>query len=147
MASYLAGRIANAANIELHTDTVVRGLLGEDQLEQIVVEDNRSGATRTLDVRALFVFIGAQANTGWLKEAVALDERGFVLSGRELESSALGNTWQQLARAPYAVEASLPGLFAAGDVRSGSIKRVASAVGEGAMAVKFAHQYLEEAID
>ena len=112
-----------------------------------MVEDNRSGATRTLDVRALFVFIGAQANTGWLKEAVALDERGFVLSGRELESSALGNTWQQLARAPYAVEASLPGLFAAGDVRSGSIKRVASAVGEGAVAVKFAHQYLEEAID
>lgn len=132
MSSYLAGRIANAANVKLHTDTVVRGLLGEDQLENIVVEDNRSGAPRTLDVRALFVFIGGQANTRWLEEAVALDERGFVLSGRHLESSALGNTWQQLARAPYAVKTSMPGLFAAGDVRSGTIKRVASAVGESA---------------
>jgi thioredoxin reductase (NADPH) len=110
-----------------------------------VVEDNRSGARRTLVARALFVFIGAEANTGWLKDAAELDGRGFVLTGKELSRSALeGDTWQQLSREPYLLETSLPGVFAAGDVRSDSIKRVASAVGEGAMAVRLVHQYLAE---
>jgi thioredoxin reductase (NADPH) len=111
-----------------------------------VVEDNRSGARRTLGARALFVFIGAEANTGWLKGAVELDERGFVLTGSELDSSVLeGEAWHGLSREPYPLETSLPGVFAAGDVRSGSIKRVASAVGEGSMAVRLVHQYLTDA--
>jgi thioredoxin reductase (NADPH) len=100
---------------------------------------------RTLEARALFVFIGAQANTGWLEGTVELDERGFILTGSQFDRSALnGDLWQRRSREPYLLETSLPGVFAAGDVRSGSIKRVASAVGEGAMAVRFAHQYLTE---
>ena len=145
MSSYLAQRVLDAENVELLANTEVRTLMGEDRLEGIVVEHNRSSVRRTLQARALFVFIGAQANTGWLQGAVELDERGFVLTGRDLDRSARnGDLWQRRSREPYLLETSLPGVFAAGDVRSGSIKRVASAVGEGAMAVRLAHQYLTE---
>jgi thioredoxin reductase (NADPH) len=145
MSRYLVDRIMDAENVELSANTEVRELIGEHHLEAVVVEDNRSGARRTLGARALFVFIGAEANTGWLEGAVELDENGFVLTGRELGSSTLeGNAWCGLSREPYPLETSLPGVFAAGDVRSGSIKRVASAVGEGSMAVRFVHQYLAE---
>jgi thioredoxin reductase (NADPH) len=143
MSRYLVDRIMNAENVELLTNTEVRELMGEDRLEGVVVEDNRSGARRTVDARALFVFIGAEANTGWLKSTVKLDERGFVLTGRVLDGSVLDDdAWRERLREPFLLETSLPGVFAAGDVRSGSIKRCASAVGEGAMAVKFVHQYL-----
>ena len=145
MSRYLVNRIMNAENIELLANTEVRELLGEDCLDGVVVEDNRSGARRTLGARALFVFIGAEANTGWLEGAVELDERGFILMGRALDGSALeGNVWQGMAREPYLLETSLPGVFAAGDVRGGSTKRVASAVGEGSMAVRLVHQYLAD---
>ncbi len=145
MSRYLVDRITESEDVELLANTKVRQLVGEDRLEGVVVEDNRSGARRTLGAKALFVFIGAEANTGWLQGAVELDERGFVLTGRELSHSALeGDTWQELSREPYLLETSLPGVFAAGDVRSGSIKRVASAVGEGAMAVRLVHQYLAD---
>ena len=110
-----------------------------------MIENNRTGARQTFGARGLFVFIGAEANTGWLKGAVELDERGFVLTGRELDGSVLEeNAWRRLSREPYPLETSLPGVFAAGDVRSGSIKRVASAVGEGSMAVRLVHQYLAD---
>jgi thioredoxin reductase (NADPH) len=145
MSRYLVDQVMDAENIELLANTEVRELLGEDRLEGIVVEDNRSGARRTLGARGLFVFIGAKANTGWLQGAVELDERGFVLTGRELDldGSALEEgAWRGLSREPYSMETSLPGVFAAGDVRSGSTKRVASAVGEGAMAMTLVHQYL-----
>ena len=133
-------------NIELLANTELRALLGEDRLDGVVVEDNRSGECRTLDSRALFVFIGAEANTGWLKRTVELDERGFVLTGRELDGSALDeDAWQERSREPFLLETSLPGVFAAGDARSGSIKRCTSAMGEGAMAVTFVHQYLADA--
>jgi thioredoxin reductase (NADPH) len=146
MSRYLVDRIMNAENVELLANTEVRELVGEDRLEGVAVEDNRSGACRTLDVRALFVFIGAEANTGWLEGAVELDERGFVLTGRELDGSALDEAaWQERSREPFLLETNLPGVFAAGDVRSGSIKRCASAVGEGAMAVRLVHQYLADA--
>ena len=145
MSSYLVDRVTDAENVELLANTEVRELVGEDRIEGVVVEDNRSGARRTLGARALFVFIGAQANTGWLEGAVELDERGFVLTGGELSRSVLeGDAWQELSREPYLLETGLPGVFAAGDVRSGSIKRVASAVGEGAMAVRLVHQYLAD---
>jgi thioredoxin reductase (NADPH) len=145
MSSYLVDRVLDAENVELLANTEVRTLRGEDRLEGIVVENNRSGVRRTLEARALFVFIGAQANTGWLEGTVELDERGFILTGSQFDRSALnGDLWQRRSREPYLLETSLPGVFAAGDVRSGSIKRVASAVGEGAMAVRFAHQYLTE---
>jgi thioredoxin reductase (NADPH) len=119
--------------------------MGEDRLDGVVVENNRSGARRTLGARALFFFIGAEANTGWLEGTVELDERGFVLTGAALDRSVLeGAVWQQRLQEPFLLETSMPGVFAAGDVRSGSIKRCTSAVGEGSMAVKLVHQYLAE---
>src|SRR5215204_727901 len=143
MSRYLVDRVTGAGNVEVFANTEVRELMGEDRLEGIVVEDNRSGARRTLGARGLFVFIGATANTGWLQGAVELDKRGFVLTVRELDRSTLeGKVWQGLSREPYPLETSLPGVFAAGDVRSGSIKRVASAVGEGSMTVRLVHHYL-----
>jgi thioredoxin reductase (NADPH) len=146
MSRYLVDRVTDANNVELLPNTEVRELVGEDRLKGVVVEDNRSGTRRTLGARALFVFIGADANTGWLEGAVELDERGFVLTGRELEGSALDeDAWQERSREPFLLETSMPGVFAAGDVRSGSVKRCASAVGEGSMAVMLVHQYLAEA--
>jgi thioredoxin reductase (NADPH) len=145
MSSYLVDRVARAENVELLANTEVRELVGGDHLEGVVVEDNRSGVLRTLGAKALFVFIGAEANTDWLQGAVELDEQGFVLTGRELGRSALEvEAWRELAREPYLLETSMPGVFAAGDVRSGSIKRVASAVGEGSMAVRLVHQYMAD---
>jgi thioredoxin reductase (NADPH) len=145
MSRYLVERVAGTENVELLVNTEVRELEGEDRIEGVVVEDNRSGTRRTLGTKALFVFIGAEANTGWLEGAVELDERGFVLTGGELGRSVLeGEAWQELSREPYLLETGLPGVFAAGDVRSGSIKRVASAVGEGAMAVRLVHRYLAD---
>src|SRR5829696_4396135 len=145
MSRYLVERIMEAGNVELLTNTEVRELMGEDRMEGVVVEDNRSGARRILEARALFVFIGAEANTGWLRGAVELDERGFVLTGMALDRSVFeGEVWQERSRELYLLETSMPGVFAAGDVRSGSIKRVASAVGEGSMAVRLVHQYLAD---
>jgi thioredoxin reductase (NADPH) len=145
MSRYLVDRVTSTENVELLANTEVRELVGEDRLEGIVVEHNRSGVRRTLGARALFVFIGAQANTGWLQGSAELDKRGFVLTGRALDASALEeDAWQGLSREPYRLETSMPGVFAAGDVRSGSIKRCASAVGEGSMAVSLVHQYLAE---
>jgi thioredoxin reductase (NADPH) len=146
MSRYLVDRVMSAENVELLANTEVRELLGEDRLDGVVVEDKSSGARRTLGARALFVFVGAEANTGWLRGTVALDERGFVLTGAALDRSVLeGGVWQQRSREPYLLETSLPGVFAAGDVRGGSIKRCTSAVGEGSMAVRFVHQYLADA--
>jgi thioredoxin reductase (NADPH) len=146
MSKYLVDRITAAENVELLASTEVREFMGEDRLEGAVVEDNRSGIRRNLEVRALFAFIGADANTSWLEGAVELDERGFVLTGRELDGSALDeNAWRERSREPFLQETSLPGVFAAGDARSGSIKRCTSAVGEGAMAVALVHQYLADA--
>jgi thioredoxin reductase (NADPH) len=146
MSRYLVDRVTDAENVELLANTEVRDLVGEDRLEGVFVEDNRSGARRTLGAKALFVFIGAEANTGWLEGAVQLDQRGFVLTGEALDRSVLDrNLWRSVSREPYLLETSLPGVFAAGDVRSGSIKRVASAVGEGAMVVRLVHRYLTDA--
>jgi thioredoxin reductase (NADPH) len=143
MSRYLTDRIETTPNIELLLRTGVRELAGDGELEGILVEDHRSGERRALEARALFVFIGAEANTGWLEGTVALDERGFVPTGSMLDPSSLDpRDWQ--SHQPFLLESSLPGVFAAGDVRSGSVKRVASAVGEGSMAVRFVHQYLAE---
>src|SRR5215211_6228987 len=145
MSRYLVDRVTEAENVELLANTEIRELLGEDRLDGVVVEDTRSGARRTLGARGLFVFIGAKANTGWLHGAVELDKRGFVLTGRALDGSALEEeAWRGLSREPYPLETSLPGVFAAGDVRGGSIKRVASALGEGSMTVRLVHQYLAD---
>src|SRR4028118_1032264 len=126
MSKYLVNRVKLAENVELLVNTEVNELVGEDRLEGVVVEDNRSGTRQTLVARALFVFIGAEANIGWLKDAAELDERGFVLTGKELSRSALeGDTWQQLSREPYLLETSLPGGFAAGGAPRESTQGVA----------------------
>jgi thioredoxin reductase (NADPH) len=143
MSRYLVDRITNTPNVELLANSEVRELIGEDLLDGVVVENNRSGERQTLGARYLFVFIGADANTGWLRGTVGLDERGFVLTGAALDSSILDEEdWRERSREPFLLETSMPGVFAAGDARSGSIKRCASAVGEGAMAVRLVHQYL-----
>jgi thioredoxin reductase (NADPH) len=143
MSSYLVDRVTRTGNIELVANTEVKELIGEDRLDGVVVENNRSGERQVLGARSLFVFIGADANTGWLRGTVGLDERGFVLTGAALDHSALDEEdWRDRAREPFLRETILPGVFAAGDARSGSIKRCASAVGEGAMAVRLVHQYL-----
>ena len=145
MSKYLIDRVSAAANIELLANTEVKELVGENRLETVMVQNNSSGEQRELGASALFVFIGAQANTGWLRGCVQLDKRGFVLTGTALDASMLKDgAWQELSREPFLLETSMPGLFAAGDVRSGSIKRCASAVGEGAMAVGLVHQYLTD---
>ena len=117
MSKYLVDRVTAAENVELLTSTEVRDFMGEDRLEGTVVEDNRSGIRRNLGVRSLFAFIGADANTSWLQGAVDLDERGFVLTGKELDGSALDeDAWRERSREPFLLETSLPGVFAAGDV-------------------------------
>ncbi len=145
MSTYLTDRIEGTKNIEVITNVEVREFLGNGALEGIVAEDIRSGERYTLEAKALFVFIGADANTNWLRDTLELDDRGFILTGRVLARSTLEEKiWREPSREPYLLETSLPGVFAVGDVRSGSVKRMASAVGEGSMAVRFVHQYLAE---
>jgi thioredoxin reductase (NADPH) len=120
----------------------VRELVGDPVLEGLVVEDNSTGERRTLEARALFVFIGAAPHTEWLGEQVALDDGGFILTGPPAARAAGNEAWTVVGRQPLLLETSLPGVFAAGDVRKGSIKRVASAVGEGAMSVRLVYEAL-----
>jgi thioredoxin reductase (NADPH) len=145
MSHYLIEQLATKANVAIETTSQVVGLEGNDHLDAIVIEDRRTGKRRRAETQALFVFIGADADTAWLPPAVIRDERGYVCTGRDvldLVERHEGN-WP-LARDPYLLETSVPGVFAAGDVRHGSIKRVASGVGEGSMAIAFVHQYLAE---
>ncbi len=139
MSEYLASRIEQHPNIEVLKHTEIRGLSGNGTLEQVRVVQNQTGEERDMDAVAVFVFIGARPHTAWLPDRVATDEKGFVLTGR----AARGTDWP-LPRDPMLLETSVPGVFAAGDVRSESIKRVASAVGEGSMTVHMAHRYLAE---
>jgi thioredoxin reductase (NADPH) len=139
MSRYLADRVERCDRIKVNLHCDVSALLGRDGLELVEVTDNRSGERRTLPARALFVFIGAAPHTSWLGSQLALDDHGYVLTGDDAARSQ-----DEAARAasgqPLPLETTWPGVFAAGDVRSGSIKRVASAVGEGAMAVRMAHE-------
>lgn len=133
MSSYLADRILAAENVEVLYHTEIRRMHGEAHLEAVEVEDNRSGALRTVATPAVFTFIGAVPRTNWLPPEVARDAKGFILTGSAAASGV---------RESSLLETSVPGVFAAGDVRAGSTKRVASAVGEGSMVVKFVHEHL-----
>jgi thioredoxin reductase (NADPH) len=139
MSRYLIDELERRDRVELLTRREVVELKGEDALEAIVVADNRTGEREELEAKALFVFIGADPHTDWLRGHVAMDEHGFLLAGRDLEDDQLAAYVDEL---PFFLETSRPGIFAVGDVRSGSIKRVASAVGEGSMAVRLVHQRL-----
>ena len=143
MSRYLAERLRRDPTIEVHVNTEVRALVGDRSLDAVAGRGRRdSGSREVLPARAVFVFIGAEPHTAWLGGEVALDEDGFVLTGPEARHEDAGGVDWPLDRAPYALETSRPGVFAVGDVRSGGVRRVASAVGEGAMAVRFVHQYL-----
>jgi thioredoxin reductase (NADPH) len=142
MSRYLADRIGQLPNVTVHTNVEVRELAGEDALEELVVADVRSGREIRLPARAMFVLIGAEPCTPWLDGQLAMDGRGFLLTGSAAGPGAVNGIAQETPRPPFLLETSRLGVFAAGDVRSGSIKRVASAVGEGAMAVALIHQHL-----
>jgi thioredoxin reductase (NADPH) len=141
MSSYLVERIRAVENIDVRLQTQIAAGHGDDHLEALTLEDRATGVKEDVATNWLFAFIGAQPRTDWLGDAVARDERGFVVTGSDLLTHPAGAQWP-LARPPYALETSLPGVFAAGDVRLDSMKRVASAVGEGAMAVHLVHRYL-----
>lgn len=140
MSQYLVSRIHTIANIDVRLQTQVVGARGDDHLEAITLADRAAGTEEEVAASWLFVFIGAAPRTDWLGKEVARDARGFVLTGPELPSAP--NIGWPLDRSPFALETSVPGVFAAGDVRLDSMKRVASAVGEGAMAVYLVHRYL-----
>src|SRR5690348_9810624 len=137
MSAYLARRIEQTENIEVMLDTEVKGMDGDEQLRKVEVVHKKTGETRTLDVAALFSFIGATPRSDWLPPEIERDEKQFVRTGNAVAKSPHWSTPRQ----PFLLETSPPGVFAAGDVRSGSVKRVASAVGEGAIAVQFVHEY------
>jgi thioredoxin reductase (NADPH) len=129
-------------NVTIYRKTVVSGLEGDGHLGAVHLS-NGSPGLQTIATSSLFLFIGADPKTEWLRNCVELDRRGFVLTGTGLPQETSSNDrWRAAGRAPFLLETSLPGVFAAGDVRSGSAKRVAAAVGEGAMAVSFVHAHI-----
>ena len=143
MSYYLIQQIAAVPNISVRSCTEVVGAAGNEHLEQLILRDNTTGQTETVNAQFLFVFIGAAPRTDWLDGVVLRDARGFVVAGPDLAVGAEQPRGWSLERAPYHLETSLPGVFAAGDVRFQSAKRVASAVGDGAMAVMLVHRYLD----
>ena len=139
MSDYLVAQIRSTRNISVKTITQVVDAVGAQRLEGLVLENAQTGAREDVQAAAVFVLIGAEPRTDWLHEVLERDERGFILTGADVVSER----WP-LDRPPLSFETSMPGVFAVGDVRSGSVKRVAGAVGEGSVAIGSVHQYLAE---
>jgi len=144
MSRYLIQRIEGNPTIALRTKTEIVALEGTNHLERVQWRDNRKGSTETHAIRHVFLMTGAVPTTEWLRGCVALDAKGFIKTGPSLSPEDLAAAQWPLTRAPLLLETSLPGVFAVGDVRGGNVKRVASAVGEGSIAVAFVHQVLHE---
>jgi thioredoxin reductase (NADPH) len=144
MSQYLVERIETHPGIVVRTHTEVAAAHGKGHLEAVTIANNRTGEQETCPAVGLFIFIGAAPRTGWLEGVVALDEHGFVLAGPQLTDDGERRRNWPLERPPFLLETSVPGVFVVGDVRSRSVKRVASAVGEGSIAVRFVHQYLSK---
>jgi len=144
MSRYLIRRIEETPAITLLSHTEIVALEGRDHLERLTWRNNQTGETEEKDIAHVFVMTGAIPNTDWLDGCVALDNKGFVKTGPDLSPEDLSAAHWPLARRPYLLETSLPGVFAAGDARGGNVKRVASAVGEGSIAISFVHQVLRE---
>jgi len=141
MSRYLVDQLATRANVRVLYRTEVVAAHGGTSLEAIDVRNAETGETTRLESGGLFIFIGADAETAWLAPEIALDQKGYVLTGPDVRTVG---RWQ-LERDPYLLETSVPGIFACGDVRFSPVKRVAAAVGEGSMAIAFVHQYLRDA--
>jgi thioredoxin reductase (NADPH) len=146
MSQYLIDQIAATENITVRTCTTVVEAKGESSLEAIVLADVQTGKQETVEASSLFIFIGAMPKTDWLADIVERDERGFLMTGIDLLRDGKRPKGWTLDRTPFLLETSVPGIFAAGDVRYGSVKRVASGVGEGAIAVQLIHQYLSRLV-
>lgn len=144
MSRYLIRRIEEDPRITLHTETEIAALEGKDHLESVHLRRRNDGTTERKDVRHVFVMTGATPSTRWLDGCVALDDHGFIKTGSELSPDDLSAANWPLVRPPHLLETSKPGVFAVGDVRADNVKRVASAVGEGSIAVSFVHQALQE---
>jgi thioredoxin reductase (NADPH) len=144
MSAYLVSRIRQAPNITVRTRHTVIAAAGERRLRQLTLQQVESGETEQVPADALFVFIGATPRTDWLGDAVARDDQGFILAGRDPVQGCNGHVPWPLEREPYPLETSAPGVFVAGDVHRGSVKRLAAAVGEGATAVQGIHRYLRQ---
>jgi thioredoxin reductase (NADPH) len=143
MSRYLIRRIEESPNITLRTHTEITALEGSDRLERVQWRDNQAGNIETRDISHVFIMTGAAPNTRWLDGCVVLDAKAFIKTGPDLSPDDLHAAHWPLARVPHLLETSLPGVFAVGDVRSGNIKRVASAVGEGSIAIALVHQVLQ----
>ena len=146
MSRYLIQRLTENPKIELHVNTEIVALDGGEHLERVTWKNRKSGETSTQDIRHVFVMTGASPRTEWLRGCLALDDKGFILTGRDLDNTVVTDDsprWP-LSRGPQMLETSLPGVFAVGDARSGNVKRVASAVGEGAISIHLVHRALAE---
>jgi thioredoxin reductase (NADPH) len=144
MSSYLIDQIAAIDNIDVRVRTTVTSCAGQDRLQCVTFLNTEDGSQQVVDAGHLFIFIGAAPLTDWLPEEITRDAAGFVLTGPDLVVSGERPVGWDLERDPYLLETSVPGVFVAGDVRAQSVKRVASAVGEGALAVTLVHRYLAE---
>ena len=144
MSAYLVQRIRRQHNIEVRLRSTVVEAEGNGHLERLVIKNLETGETERVPAQGLFVFIGATPDTGWLGQAVRRDDQGFIYSGKDLRDDPVAMAEWQLERRPFDLETSMPGVFVAGDVRHGSVKRLAAAIGEGAEAVHYVHQYLKE---
>lgn len=142
MSKYLIDRIERTGNITVMTCTRVVAVQGQRHLESITIVNDETHEEKTLSTTSLFIFIGAEPHTSWLQSIAECDEKGYLLTGPDIMQEGQPPKGWTLERAPFFLETSIPGIFAAGDVRHGSIKRVASSVGEGAMAVQLIHRYL-----
>jgi thioredoxin reductase (NADPH) len=145
MSRYLIQRLTENPQIEMHWNTEITSLEGKECLERVTWQDKKTGQSETRDVGHVFVMTGASPRTDWLRGCLALDDRGFILTGRDLETpNVLAESHWPLKRAPYMLETSLPRVFAVGDARANNVKRVASAVGEGAISISLVHRALAE---
>ena len=143
-AHYLSESILKTPNIRVHHHTEVASVDGDKVLENITLKDSKTGEEKTVPTKALFIYIGAKPGTSWLNNIVLKDEKGFILTGNDLVKEKAFNTFWKLERNPLMPETNVPGIFASGDVRSTALTGISSAVGEGAMAIRFVRKYLEE---
>ena len=143
MSQYLIHQINEISNIRVWLNTVVTEISGENKLENITIKITKTGGQQSVSVAGLFIYIGAEPHTDWRDGVVIRDNHGFILTGSDLVNNGLPQDWM-IDHQPFLLETNVPGIFAAGDVRHGSIKRIAAEVGEGSTAIQLIHQYLKK---